>query len=403
MASGASHDVFISYASGDVAVADQVCAALERRGIRCWIAPRNARPGINYGASIVDAIDASPVLVFVVSSRATASPHVQREVERAANKGVHVIPFRIEDVPLSKTLQYFLEGVHWLDALTPPLDRHLDYLAETVAYFLSSRTPAPAGSAPGERADSPAVAGRPVSENAGDAPGEQGLRVNQPLAVPQPRADPHRTQDALFAAIPSFSLDVLRAAITGAAAGASLVAVVALFARDAGPLVALAFVVRVVVLSGLITSAWLLGTSLQGQRSALLGALAGGIAGWMAESIVTQVWTALGYLRIAPTWTTAGIVQWVAFGLAGGLIIDRTRTTRPTVAIAIALVVASIARTLTLSWTLPHYPMRDVLLRNPLLFDLPVALGWGVSLVLCPLADAAFRRPAGPGGTAGAG
>src|SRR5215472_10217490 len=151
MASTTSHQVFISYASGDKGVADQVCAALERREIQCWIAPRNARPGVNYGASIVDAIDASPVLVFVLSSRAIASPHVQREVERAANKGVHVIPFRIEDVPLSKTLQYFLEGVHWLDALTPPLDRHLDYLAETVAYFLSTRAPIGVGSGPGER------------------------------------------------------------------------------------------------------------------------------------------------------------------------------------------------------------------------------------------------------------
>ncbi len=77
MASGAPPDVFISYASGDKTVADQACATLEGRGIRCWIAPRDARPGINYGASIVDAIDASSVLVFVVSSRAIASPHVQ--------------------------------------------------------------------------------------------------------------------------------------------------------------------------------------------------------------------------------------------------------------------------------------------------------------------------------------
>lgn len=401
---GTSHDVFISYASGDQAVADQVCAALERRGIRCWIAPRNARPGVNYGASIVDAIDASPVLVFVVSSLATASPHVQREVERAANKGVHVIPFRIEDVPLSKTLQYFLEGVHWLDALTRPLDPHLDYLAETVAYFLSSRTSAPVGTGPGERPDGSVVSGRPANERAGGAGSEKGRRgSDQPLDALPPRPGPHRAQEALLAAIPFFSLDVLRAAIIGAAAGGSLVAVVALFARDAGPVVALAFVLRVAVLSGLITSAWLLGTSLPGQRSALLGALAGGLAGWMAESIVTQLWPALGYLRIAPTWTTAAIVQWVAFGLAGGLIIDRTRTARPAVAIAVALVVASVARTLILSWTLPHYPVRDVLLRNPLLFDLPVALGWGVSLVLCPLADAAFRRPAGPSGTAGAG
>jgi hypothetical protein len=400
MAPATSHEVFISYASGDKDVADQVCAALERRGIPCWIAPRNARPGINYGASIVDAIDASPVLIFVASSRSITSPHVQREVERAANKGVHVIPFRIEDVPFSKTLQYFLEGVHWLDALTRPLDRHLDYLAETVGYFLSSRTAA--GSAPAAIPDRAAVIGGPAGERAGSPAGDTAVPVSaNAIDASRPRPSPHRAQDALLGAIPSFSLDLLRAGVTGAAAGASLVTLIALFSRDAGPIVGLAFILRVALLSGLITTAWLVGASLPGQRAALLGALAGGLGGWMAESIVVQLWPLFLYLPLAGAWTAAGIVQWIAFGLAGGLIIDRTRTARPSVAIAIALVVASVARTLTLSWTLPHYPLRDFLLRNPLLFDLPVALGWGVSLVLCPLADAAFRRPARPNGTPG--
>jgi TIR domain len=402
MPAGASHDVFISYASGDKAAADQVCAALERRGVRCWIAPRNARPGINYGASIVDAIDATPVLVFLVSSRAIASPHVQREVERAANKGVHVIPFRIEDVPLSKSLQYFLESVHWLDAFTPPLDRHLDDLAEAVMYFLSSQAPANVGGGSAEGIEGSAVAGRPVTESAGAARREGSLAGDKPFDALGPHPGLHRAQDTLLAAIPSFSVDVLRAAVVGAAAGAGLVAVVALFARDAGPAVALAFILRTAVLSGLITLAWLVGTSLPGQRAALLGALAGGLGGWMAESLVTQLWHVFVYMRFGGTWTAAGVIQWIAFGLAGGLIIDRTRTARPAVAIAIALVVVSVARTLILSWALPDYPLRDFLLRNPLLFDLPVALGWGISLVLCPLTDTSFRRPTGPHGPTGA-
>ncbi len=393
-----SHRVFISYASGDKDVADQVCAALERRGISCWIAPRNARPGVNYGASIVDAIDESPVLVFVVSSHSISSPHVQREVERAANKGVHVIPFRIEDVPFSKTLQYFLEGVHWLDALTRPLDPHLDYLADTVGYFLSSRTAA--GRVSGGLPDGAPVTGGPAEGRGGRAASNQALPEGAgTIDAPRPRPGAHRPQDALLGAIPSFSLDVLRAAVIGATAGAGLVALLALFTRDAGPVVSVAFILRVAALSGLIITAWLVGTSLPGRRAALLGALAGGLGGWMAESIVAQLWPLVAYLRLAGAWTVAGIVQWIAFGLAGGLIVDRTRTARPSIAVAIALVVASVARTLTLSWTLPDYAHRDFLLRNPLLFDLPVALGWGVSLVLCPITDASFRRPAGPHGT----
>ena len=50
--------VFISYASQDMAIADALCAALERAGIGCWIAPRNVRPGDFYADAIVNAINA---------------------------------------------------------------------------------------------------------------------------------------------------------------------------------------------------------------------------------------------------------------------------------------------------------------------------------------------------------
>ena len=40
-----AHDAFISYSSKDKTIADAVCARLEARGIRCWIAPRDVRPG----------------------------------------------------------------------------------------------------------------------------------------------------------------------------------------------------------------------------------------------------------------------------------------------------------------------------------------------------------------------
>jgi hypothetical protein len=48
---------FISYSSKDKPAADATCAVLESAGIRCWIAPRDIRPGTEYGAAIIDAID----------------------------------------------------------------------------------------------------------------------------------------------------------------------------------------------------------------------------------------------------------------------------------------------------------------------------------------------------------
>ncbi len=127
-----AHDVFISYSSKDKPTADAVCATLERTGLRCWIAPRDILPGEDWGASIIDAINGSKAMVLVYSRHANDSPQIRREIERAVHKQIAVVPFRIEDVPMSKSLEYFISTPHWLDALTPPLERHIEYLAETL-------------------------------------------------------------------------------------------------------------------------------------------------------------------------------------------------------------------------------------------------------------------------------
>jgi hypothetical protein len=89
-------DVLISYPHQDKVTADAVCATLENAGIRCWIAPRNVRPGADWAASIVDAIANCRVTVLIFSSRANQSRQVQHEVQPSFDGGKAVIPFRIE-------------------------------------------------------------------------------------------------------------------------------------------------------------------------------------------------------------------------------------------------------------------------------------------------------------------
>ena len=129
-------DVFISYAHDDKVAADAVCATLERAGIRCWIAPRDVAPGAEWAAAIVDAIDRSRAMVLVFSSRANYSQQILREVQRAFDRGVSVVPFRIEDVGPAKSLAYYMGPVHWLDALTPPFEAHLEKLVVSIGGFL---------------------------------------------------------------------------------------------------------------------------------------------------------------------------------------------------------------------------------------------------------------------------
>jgi hypothetical protein len=134
-------DVFISHSSKDSLVANAVCARLEAAGIRCWIAPRDIVAGTSYGESIIEAIHTVKVMVLVLSASANSSGHIPKEVERAVSNGVAILPFRIEDVMPGKSLDYFIGSVHWLDAMTPPLEKHLDDLVATVQKLISPNAP----------------------------------------------------------------------------------------------------------------------------------------------------------------------------------------------------------------------------------------------------------------------
>jgi hypothetical protein len=179
-----AHDVFISYSTKDKATADAVCATLEARGIRCWIAPRDILPGMDWGESLIDAIEASRVMMLIFSAHANESPQVKREVERAVNKGVAVIPLRIEDVRMSKSLEYFISTPHWLDALTPPMEQHLAHVAETVGILLE-RLRGPQVGAPAVAVQSPSGKPPPLP------PGSPAPEVSAPPpASPPPPAAP---------------------------------------------------------------------------------------------------------------------------------------------------------------------------------------------------------------------
>ncbi len=130
------HDVFISYSSVDKTAADTVCSILEQNGIICWIAPRDITPGLDFAEAIIDSIKLSKLFILVYSSNSNNSKQVIREVDRAVHLGLPVINVRLEDIPLSKQLEYYLSSVHWLDAKSPPLEQHINKLSGVVKILL---------------------------------------------------------------------------------------------------------------------------------------------------------------------------------------------------------------------------------------------------------------------------
>lgn len=135
-----AHQVLISYSSEDKLQADAICNRLESQGIRCWIAPRDVQGGTEYADSIVQAIEAAEVMVLVYSKSADESKQVRREVERAVSEGTKIMPVRIEEAEMSKSFEYYVGSIHWLDAITPPFEEHIDRLAKDLKALLDVET-----------------------------------------------------------------------------------------------------------------------------------------------------------------------------------------------------------------------------------------------------------------------
>lgn len=133
-----AHDIFISHSTRDKAISDAVCAALEKAGIRCWIAPRDVQPGRSFAGEITRAIQQSQAMVLIFSAHSNSSEQVLREVQLAVESHLHLIQFRIEDVHLNDDLKYFLSTPHWLDALTPPLETHIKRLESAIKTLLAA-------------------------------------------------------------------------------------------------------------------------------------------------------------------------------------------------------------------------------------------------------------------------
>lgn len=164
-----AHDIFVSYAAADRATAFAAVAALEGRGLRCWVAPRDISAGSEYGQEIVEAVKGCKLLVVIFSGQANSSPHVRREVERAVSSGKAIVPFRVEDTLPTGAMEYALGGTHWLDALTRPLDPHVATLTDTALRMLAADTRADsAASVPSASATKPSVVVLPFNNMSGD-------------------------------------------------------------------------------------------------------------------------------------------------------------------------------------------------------------------------------------------
>ena len=110
------YDLFISYATDNKKIADYIVEKIEKKGYKCFIAPRNIRTGSDYAVEIINGISNSTAVLLVFSSKSDKSHYVLREINSAVSRNKPIIPLRIEDFLPSEAMEFYLGPTHWLDA-----------------------------------------------------------------------------------------------------------------------------------------------------------------------------------------------------------------------------------------------------------------------------------------------
>lgn len=136
--------VFISHASKDKRLAQQVVGLLEASGVTCWMAPRDIPAGQSYGESIAHAIEGCSVFLLLLTDASNASMPVANEVERAFSYQKTIVPLRLRDVAPSKKIEYYVSGAQWVDAFASPLGERLEHVQAVVAAVEQKRAVPPA-------------------------------------------------------------------------------------------------------------------------------------------------------------------------------------------------------------------------------------------------------------------
>ena len=99
--------VFISYSSSDVEVAERVAAACRAEGWEPWFAPDRLDVSTNFAETISTIIRQRPIVVVRWSRGAAESADVAREVGLGGKYDVTFFPMRLDDTPYSEAVEYY--------------------------------------------------------------------------------------------------------------------------------------------------------------------------------------------------------------------------------------------------------------------------------------------------------
>ena len=134
-------DVFISKSSKDDAFVNSLCQKIEENGISCWISHRDlsTHASEHYGSDIVEAIEDSRALLFVLSRNSNRSEHCMRELSSACDLKKKVYVYQVEEVEPNKSLEYYLSQDQWLVDFEVLKTGNYERIIREVALFLEKK------------------------------------------------------------------------------------------------------------------------------------------------------------------------------------------------------------------------------------------------------------------------
>jgi len=124
-------DLFISHSHLD-SESEHICGLLERRGLICWIAPRDIPAGSIWDEAIPAAITSCKALLVILTSHANESKDVANEVKLAVSANRKMFVLRAQDVEPAGALAYHVGRLQRVDAFSPPLDEKVYQLARDI-------------------------------------------------------------------------------------------------------------------------------------------------------------------------------------------------------------------------------------------------------------------------------
>ena len=130
------YDIFISHSRKDQAVVDEIRQLLDANSITYWLDTEKVHMGSEFMADIVDAIENSTITLFIASSSSNNSIYTAKEVALAFNAGKYIIPYKIDNSPFSKKLQFVMTDLNCIDA-TPYSTQKAKALVADIKALLS--------------------------------------------------------------------------------------------------------------------------------------------------------------------------------------------------------------------------------------------------------------------------